>query len=154
MSNKPIGGVEAAALYPADAVVSALFSSVGCEVELSGPAINIPLLEDCSYYEERAETTHGVTRISHRLHLVTDRNNAAEWLSDEFIERASFEGFVVVISLCDGRRLLAGYSALFENEQPVRLESLVSASGSNPHDTPSVTLRLISCDTAFSPNIL
>ena len=152
--SKPIGGVESVALYPADAVVAALFSSEGCEVELSGVAVEVPLLEDSSYYTESSETTHGVTRISHLLHLVADINDASEWLTDEFLERASFEGFVAVISLCSGRRLLAGYSALFINEQPIRLESLTSTSGNSLHDIPSVTLRLIAHDTAFSPNIL
>ena len=47
---KPVGGVESVALYPADAVVTALFSSDGCEVELSGIPIEVPLLEDCSQY--------------------------------------------------------------------------------------------------------
>ena len=152
--SKPIGGVERVALYPADAVVTALFSSEGCEVELSGVAVEVPLLEDSSYYTENTETTHGATRISHLLHLVADRNDAAEWLTDDFIERASFEGFVAIIQLCSGRQLLVGYSALFENEHPTRLESLTSTSGSGPHDVPSVTLRLIAHDTAFSPNVL
>jgi hypothetical protein len=152
--SKPIGGVESVALYPADAVVAALFSSEGCEVELSGIAVEVPLLEDSSYYTESTETIHGVARISHLLHLVADRNDATEWLTEEFLEKASFEGFIAVISLCSGRQLLAGYSALLENEQPLRLETLTSASGSNPHDIPSVTLRLIAHDTAFSPNIL
>jgi hypothetical protein len=152
--SKPIGGVEGVALYPADAVTSALFSSEGCEVELSGVAVEVPLLDDSSYYTETSKTTNGVTRISHLLHLVADRNDATEWLTEEFIERAYFEGFVAVISLCSGRQLLAGYSALFENEQPLRLESLTHSSGSGPHEVPSVTLRLIAHDTAFSPNIL
>ena len=142
------------ALYPTTAVVAALFSSEGCEIELSGTAIEVPLWEDASYYTESTETTHGVTRISHLLHLVADRNDATEWLTEEFIERASFEGFIAVISLCSGSQILAGYSALFENEQPLRLESLTSASGCSPHDVPSVALRLIAHDTTFSPNIL
>ena len=152
--SKPIGGVESVALYPADAVVAVLFSSEGCEVELSGVAVEVPLLEDSSYYTENSETIHGATRITHLLHIVADRNDATEWLTDEFIEKASFEGFVAVISLCSGRRLLAGYSALFESEQPLKLESLSSTSGSGPHDVPSVTLRLTAHDTAFSTNIL
>ena len=154
LRSKPIGGVEKVALYPADAVVTALFSSEGCEVNFSGVAIEVPLLDDSSFYTESSETAHGIAQISHLLHLVADRNDATEWLTDEFLERASFDGFIAVISLYNGRQLLAGFSALFENEQPLRLESLTSTSGSSPHDIPSVTLRLIAHDTAFSPNIL
>lgn len=152
--HKPIGGVESCALYPADAVVTALFSSCGCEVELTGAPIEVVLLEEASSYEERALMKNGATSVSHRLNLVATKNDANEWLDNDFIEQASFDGFIAVITLNDGRRLLAGYSASFGDEQPLRLESIVSASGNNPHDTPSVTLQLVSCDTDFSAQIL
>ena len=152
--SKPIGGVESVALYPADAAVTALFSSEGCEIELAGTPIEVPLLEDSSCYKEVSEMAHGVSRISHQLHLVAESNDAHEWLTDDFLEKAAFDGFIAVISLCSGCRLLAGYSAPFGNEQPLRLDSLTTTSGSNPRDIPSVTLRLISYDTAFSARIL
>ena len=150
---KPVGGVESVALYPADAVVTALFSSAGCEVELSGSPIEVPLLEDKSKYEESSSFEQGATSVSHLLHLVADRNEAYLWLDNNFLEQATFEGFVAVISLCNGDRLLAGYSAPFGNEFPLRLDAIISSSGSNLRETPSVTLRLISHDTEFSPII-
>lgn len=153
-NHKPIGGVESVALYPTDAVVTALFSSEGCEVELSGTPIEVALLEDTSTYEEMAHVEQGATSVSHKLRLVATRNDAAKWLDNDFIEQSSFDGFVAVVALCDGRKLLAGYSALFGNEQPLRLESVTSASGSSPHQTPSVTLQLVSRDTDFSAQIL
>ena len=151
---KSVGGVESCTLYPADAVTTALFSCEGCEIELSGTAIEVPLLDDASEYEECSQMEVGATLISHRLHLVAERNEAKSWLNDHFIERAYTEGLVAVISLYDGRRLLAGYSAQFGDEQPLRLESLTSTSGTSLNETPSVTLRLISQDTEFSPEIL
>lgn len=151
---KPVGGVESAALYPTDAVVTALFSSEGCEVELSGAPIEVALLEDASTYEESAHLEQGATSVSHRLRLVAMRNDADKWLDCDFIERASFDGVVAVIELCDGRKLLAGYSAPLGDEQPLRLESVLSTSGNSPHETPSVTLQLVSCDTDFSAQIL
>ena len=151
---KPVGGVEGCALYPADAVVTALFSSEGCEVELSGIPIDVPLLEGASQYEECIETKSGAVCIAHKLHLVADRNYATEWLDNDLLERASFEGFVAIVSLCDGRRLLAGYSAQFGDEQPLRLSTLSSLSGNSLHDTPSVALYLVSYDTEFSAHIL
>ena len=142
---KPVGGVESVTLYPANAVESALFSSDGCEVDL---------LDDLSQYEECAECNDGVACVSHRLSIVADRRDASDWLTIEFLEQVLYEGLVAVVSLCDGRRLLVGYSAQFTTEQPLRLESLTSSSGSRLHDTPTVTLRLVSYDTEFSPEII
>ncbi|MBQ3026956.1 MAG: hypothetical protein IJD27_05455, partial [Alistipes sp.] len=83
-----------------------------------------------------------------------DRIKGQRWLEEEFLERCAVEGVIAAIKLCDGRRLLAGYSATFASEQPLRLESATSTSGTSPHDIPTVTLRLVSHDTAFSPVIL
>ena len=151
---KSIGGVESVALYPAEAVVTALFSSEGCEVELSGCPIEVPLLDNASYYEESSHSKCGTTTISHLLHLVAERSDGEEWLDNSFLERASLEGVVAIISLCSGVRLLAGYSAQFGCEQPLRLDSVTASSGTSPHDTPSVALRLLSHDTDFSAKIL
>lgn len=152
---KPVGGVESVTLYPANAVESALFSSDGCEVELSDEfSLEIDLLDDLSQYEECAECNDGVTCVSHRLSIVADRRDASDWLTIEFLEQVLYEGLVAVVSLCDGRRLLVGYSAQFTTEQPLRLEALTSSSGSRLHDTPTVTLRLVSYDTEFSPEII
>ena len=151
---KAVGGVERAALYPADAVATALFSSEGCEVELSGEPIEVELLEDMSSFEECSDSRSGVTKISHQLNLVADRREAGAWFDEAFVERCSIEGVVAVVSLCDGRRLLVGYSARFGDEQPLRLSSLTFASGSCLHDKPTATLRLVSYDTEFSQEIL
>ena len=151
---KSIGGVESVALYPADAVVKALFSSEGCEVELSGTPIEVALIEDSSHYEESSCLECGTTTVSHKLHLVAEMSDGERWRDEQFLERAFFEGFVAVVTLCSGVRMLVGYSARFTNEQPLRLDSITSASGSTPHETPSVTLRLVSRDTDFSAHIL
>ena len=151
---KPVGGVESCALYPAEAVLTALFSSEGCEIELSGSPIDVPLWEEASQYEEVVNMERGAACISHRLRLVAERNDAAEWLDNRFLERASFDGLIAVVSLCDGRRLLVGYSAQFGNEHPLRLDSLASTSGNSLHETPSVTLQLVTNDTEFSAHIL
>ena len=151
---KSIGGVESVALYPADAVTTALFSSDGCEVELSGTPLEVPLLDNVSYYEESAHSEFGTTAISHLLHLVAEGCDGEAWLDNHLLERASLEGVVAVVTLCSGVRLLVGYSAPFGCEQPLRLDSVTASSGTSPHDTPSVTLRLLSHDTDFSAKIL
>jgi hypothetical protein len=153
-SYKAVGGVESVALYPANAVSSVLFSSAGCEVEFSHAAIEIELLDDSSHYEEVAECNDGVACVSHQLSIVADRGKAHEWLTIDFLERASCEGLVADVLLCDGRRLLVGYSLRFGSEQPLRLDSLTSSSGSRLCDTPAATLRLVSYDTEFSAEIL
>ena len=151
---KPVGGVESCTLYPADAVVTALFSSEGCKVELSGTPVEVPLLEEASHYDEASIFDHATTSVSHSLHLVADRGEAQPWLNDVFLERGAYEGFVALIALNDGRRLLVGYSAHLGNEQPLRLEKISSASGSSLRETPSVTLHLTSHDADFSPEII
>ena len=150
LAYKPVGGVESVVLYPADAVQTALFSSEGCSATLLGEDLEVALLDDGSYYEERAESDEGITKIAHRLHLVADRGEAEAWLDADFVERASIEGVVAVVPLADGRRLLVGYSSHFGSEQPLRLTLLTSSSGSKLHDNPTVTLQLVSYDTEFS----
>ena len=88
------------------------------------------------------------------VYLVADRGEAEAWLNNDTLERLAIEGAVATVGLEDGRRLLVGYSPHFGNEQPLRLEGLVSTSGRSLHDKPSVTLRLISHDTEFSNEIL
>ncbi len=153
-SYKPVGGIESVALYPADAVARAIFSCEGCEVELSGDAISVPLIDDGSQYEECSEGNNGIQRVAHSLRLTADRECACEWFSPDFVERVAIDGVVAVISLCDGRRLLAGYSVHFGCEQPLRLEKLISNSGESLRDIPTATLHLVSYDTEFSPEIL
>ncbi len=151
---KPVGGVVRVLLYPADSVKKALFSSEGCQVQFAVRPIELELLEDRSSYEERAESSKGQTKVAHILSAVSDRDMARRWLESDFLEQASIEGLIAQVILADGRRLLAGYSSLFEAEQPLRLESLTSTSGVALCDRPSVTLRLVSYDTEFSCEVL
>ena len=151
---KPIGGVESVALYPAEAVVKALFSSEGCEVEFSSMPLEVALIDDASHYEEISRLECGTNSVAHQLHLVAEMSEGERWLDKQFLERAFFDGVVAVVTLCSGVRLLVGYSAQFASEQPLRLDSITSSSGNTLHQTPSVTLRLVSRDTEFSSHIL
>ena len=74
-SYKPVGGVESCTLYPADAVVTALFSSEGCEVELSGTPMEVELLEDKSNYEEMIYEGYGPHGIAVLVETATDNTN-------------------------------------------------------------------------------
>lgn len=152
--HKPIGGVESCALYPADAVESLLLSSEGVEVKLNGSPIEVELADDHSTYEELLENKHGVIKVTHKLTLVAQKDAAATWLTENFTEEGAYNGFVAVVRLSDGRNLLAGFSFALSNEQPLLLDSVTSHSGSSPHDTPTVTLLLVSQDTEFSQEIV
>ena len=151
---KPIGGVERCTLYPADAVQAAIFSSEGCEVQLRGEGIEVELLEETSRYEEESKGVDGIVKVSHLLNLVADRKEAEVWLDNDFLEHLVIEGTIAIVTLEDGRRLLVGYSSHFGDEQPLRLESMISSSGNNLHEQPIVTLRLVSHDTEFSSEII
>lgn len=151
---KPVGGVESCALYPTDAVEMAIFSSEGCTLRLSGTPIAVVLLDDASLYEENFSFEQGAATVAHRLHLAADRLEAKEWLDETFLERAAFEGFIALLSLNDGRRLLSGYSAHLGAEQPLRLEKITSTSGNTLRERPSVVLQLIAHDADFSTEIL
>ena len=153
-SYKPVGGVKRALLYPADAVKTALFSSEGCQVQFLGIPIEVELREDKSSYEECAESSKGQVKITHTLHIVSDRDKAKRWLETDFLERASADGVVAQVVLADDRRLLLGYSSVFGNEQPLRLESLKSTSGTTLHDRPYVALRFVAHDTEFSCEVI
>lgn len=151
---KPVGGVESCTLYPADAVQTIIFSSKGCSVQLQGSPIEVELLDDSSHYHEEIKCKDGLLKVLHRLQLVADRKAAEKWLDTEFLEQLSIEGAIAVVKLEDGRSLLVGYSSHFGDEQPLRLEYLISESGNNLHDKPIVTLQLLSYDTEFSSEIL
>lgn len=154
LNYKPVGGVKRVLLYPADSVETAIFSSKGCQIQFSEAPLEVELLEDKSSYEERTEVSNGVTKVVHLLQIVADRDMAKTWFEFDFLERLSIDGAIAVIMLADGRSLLAGYSSLFGDEQPLRLESLSSTSGSTLHDRPSVALQLVSCDTEFSCRVI
>lgn len=154
MEHKSVGGVERVMLYPADAVTSALFSSEGCEVEFASAPLEVELLDDASHYEEVSECAGGASRVTHQLHLVAERGEAEKWLETNFLEAISIDGAVAKVVLADGRALLVGYSQRFGDEQPLRLERLISTSGTTLHDRPTITLRLVSHDTEFSNEII
>lgn len=156
VDQKPVGGVDAVVLYPADAVKHALFSQGGCEVEfwedVQGVAVN--LIEDASLYEEVAKSVNGIVGVTHNLTLVARYKDAGEWLATPFLDRLAQEGAIATVALSDGRRIVVGYSQHFGEEQPLMLASVTTSSGKALLDTPSVTLRLVSHDTALAAEII
>lgn len=154
VDQKPVGGVEAVVLYPADAVKHALFSQWGCEVEFQGEGVAVALIDDASLYEEVVKSAKGIVGVTHSLTLVARYKDAGVWLATPFLERLAQEGVIATVALSDGRSIVVGYSQHFGEEQPLMLESVTTSSGRALAETPSVTLRLVSHDTALAAEII
>ncbi|MBQ5753177.1 MAG: hypothetical protein IIV91_03080 [Alistipes sp.] len=147
---KPKGGVAHVALHAADAVGSLAVEDDGCRVRFTDVPLEVSLADECSLFEEQLSTDGGVVEVCHRLTLVADRNFAQPWLDDDFLNRATCEGLVAEVTLCDSRRLLVGYSLRLASEQPLRLRSLIAGSGVRANDTPTLTLSLESIDAEMA----
>ena len=154
VDQKPVGGVDAVVLYPADAVKHALFSQWGCEVEFQGEGVAVALIDDASLYEEVVSSAKGIVGVTHSLTLVARYKDAGVWLATPFLERLAQEGVIATVALSDGRSIVVGYSQHFGEEQPLMLESVTTSSGRALSETPSVTLRLVSHDTALAAEII
>ena len=152
--HKPVGGVELCELHFADSVEALSFESEGCDIEFADNGLEVRLMDDRSTFVERVECDKGVVKVAHTLHLVALRNDAQQWLDEEFVHRAVRTGVVARLTLNDGRRLIVGVSRHLTTEQPLRLESLVCDSGSAPSDSPTITLCLQSSDTALASAII
>ena len=144
---KPVGGVARAVLYRPEACNAAFVDGV-CTASFDGGGVEVALIDECSSFEEVAACDSGRISVVHTLSLVASRNDADLWLAPQFVADAVRRGVVADLTLNDGRRLIAGFSADFADEQPLRLLSLRSASGERLAQTPTVTLTLRSEDTA------
>ena len=127
VDQKPVGGVEAVVLYPADAVKHALFSQGGCEVEFQGEGVAVALIDDASLYEEVVSSAKGIVGVTHSLTLVARYKDAGVWLATPFLERLAQEGVIATVALSDGRSIVVGYSQHFGEEQPLTLESVTTS---------------------------
>ena len=152
--RKPAGGVAAVELTAAANVRDVRFDTAGLcsQLDLADEqaVMQCELLEERSSLVETLSAEGGAVAVNHRLQLVADRNLAHAWLQPEFVAEALRRGVVAVVTLADGRRLLAGASSKFGLEQPLRLKTLKVASGTRALEAPTVELALESSDTAFA----
>ncbi len=151
---KPKGGVARVALHTADAVGSLAVGDDGCRVRFTDEPLEVQLTDDRSLFEEQLSVEEGVMSVAHRLTMVADRNHAPQWLATEFLHRATHEAPTAEVELNDSRRLLVGYSLRLGGEQPLRLQTLLAASGQRPNDTPTLTLTLASTDAEMAMPIV
>lgn len=158
--GKPAGGVAAVQLFSTANIRDLEFSDDGPQyrctrLEFCNPeaVMQCRLLEDRSSLVEQLSTDNGPAAVTHTLRLTADRNFAEAWLDPRFTAELMAYGAAAVVTLSDGRMLLAGVSRKFELEQPLRLKLLKVDSGCRPADEPTVELVLESVDTAFAAQL-
>ena len=155
--RKPAGGVAAVKLTAAANVRQADFADgaarstcVQLDMADDEAVMECRLLEERSSLVESLSVEGASAAVKHSLRLVADRNLAEAWLEPRFVAEMLCRGAVAVVTLTDGRRLVAGVSRRFGLEQPLRLKSLTVDSGRRAVDEPTVELLLESVDTSFA----
>lgn len=121
MNHKPIGGVQSVTLR---------------STPTAATTIAVPLVDDSSVYQQCIEASESVV-VRHTLTLVARRNDAEDWLSESFVQRAACSGFVAEVVLNDGRQYSVG-----DSSAPLYLMKLVSDSKMSATEEPTVTLTL------------
>lgn len=142
------GGVTSVLLMSADEAIGAVFSSEGVALSLpSVSTVDVVPEEDSAQWTEVVERREGATRVEHRLEMAIPwAHQAVRLITD------SPRGVVAVVTLLDGRKILAGYSAKFAAEQPLRIGSMTRISGRTREDDARWKIVLIGVDDAPAPN--
>lgn len=138
---KPVGGIESVAVVPAG--IAAAGSPAGIAVQ----AVELPLVEDASYYEERTEWREGIPCTEHLLSVTLPRDAAQRIFTPRAVEWWSAVGTAAVVRTASGERLTVGWSERFGGEQPLRLVSLVTTTARSPREVPTATALFRSFDT-------
>lgn len=145
---KPIGGLRRVWLIPADGVREVAFADGGVASLLLGEgvfAIELPLLEEQSRYEEELTLRGGVPSVKHTLELSIDRFEG-DPLEVWRLERELLSGVVARVETLAGEQLLVGWSQRVGLEAPLRLYSLTEERGRRRKDPPTLRLLLASYD--------
>lgn len=150
LPRKPAGGVTAVTTTPAGNLLRAAAAADGT-VEVAFRDITrltgLPLAEQRSSYAEVSDTDAGPLRIRHKLTLVVDRRAARTLLAPAFRRAAETEGLIALVTMASGERLLAGWSARFGTQHPLRPDFFGMESGTKPLDGTPAVLTLTSEDT-------
>lgn len=144
------GGVKSILLMAAEAAFDAVFSSEGVTLSLpSEGTVEVVPDDDSAQWTEQLEVRDNVTRVEHDLEFCVEwRHPAGKLLHD------ARQGVVAVVELTSGRKLLAGYSATFAAEQPLRLKLLKRSSGRTREEDAKWSVHLKSIDDAVAHNCI
>ena len=144
---KPVGGISSAAVVPSGA------SACGSPAEIAARAVELPLVEGLSSYEERVDSRDGIFRVEHRLTIALPAGYARDRFSAAECRRLAAVGTAAVIVTESGERLIAGWSEQFGSEQPLRLTGIAFTTGTSPRDVPAAILTFASIDGATAERI-
>lgn len=155
--RKPVGGVAAVMLTSVANIREAEFardSALPTCTKLQfcneNEVMKCRLIEEHSSFVETLAADGQITSVTHTLRLVADRNLAEGWLEPRFTTEMMTSGGAAVVTLADGRTLVAGISRKFDREQPLRLRTIKVSSACKRIEPPTVEMVLESVDTAFA----
>lgn len=151
MTRKPVGGLSAVRLVPVRGVASVVLAGTRCTgLELASGVrpLDCPLLDDGSSYTEESLGQQGLASVRHTLTLVLGRGEGRDLAGGELLAAWVREGVVALLTTADGERMLAGWSEHFGPEQPLRLVSQTSRTGTDPLDRPTAVWVFASEDTS------
>ena len=139
---KPVGGIASVAVVPAGTAAG------GSPDDIAAAAVEVPVIEGRSSYDESAESRNGALRIEHRLTIAVPADYARNHFDDETCRRWATSGTAAIVTAESGERLAVGWSERMGAEQPLRLISVEAATDRTPHAIPAAVMTFRSVDTA------
>lgn len=151
----PAGGVEAVWLAGADEVAACRYDGkAACWTEIvlrdGGRFVPCEVVEDEASYVQRMQGKFSLWYIAHELvwRVPVAGGRAAALV--ERLRELDGRGIVALVCLASGDTLLAGWSADFGGERPLRLASVEADTAAAYAEDPVVRVTLRSCDVACS----
>ncbi len=149
--NKPVGGVAGVSLYrksDIEAVWVADGLCAGIDLRTGAAPLTVPLAEDRSSYTEESVGEEALPATRHTLTIVCPRHAGREMFAGPILEQLSADGAVACVELCNGERLIVGWTERLGLEQPLRLKRFRFLTGPKPVDAPLLELHLECVDAA------
>ncbi len=156
VTTRPKGGVGQVMLISAGSFVRAVEDPAGgrfSRIESSEAPVEYVFREDRAVYSETLSDDGLRGLVRHTLEMELSAGETASRATDELVRRSG-EGFVAVVTMASGERILVGYSSRFGARYPLRVAKMASASGSVPADFPSVKITLESTDANISKGLI
>ncbi len=153
---RPRGGVAGVSLVPAGSFAGAVGNSSGdgfVSFEASEDTVEYVFREDRAHYSETLSGEDLQPLVRHTLVMEFPAGRAACRATTELVERSG-EGFVAIVTMASGERVVAGWSVRFGAGYPLRVAKVLRDQGSVPADFPVITLTLESVDADFSKGLI
>ena len=144
---KPAGGILRVAVVPAGTTAG------GSPQEIAAAAVELPLVEGLSSYDEITRVHDGIASVEHLLTIAVPAGCAGASLDPRTQRLWASAGTAAVIDTVSGERIVAGWSERFGSEQPLRLTGIELSTGKTPGVTPAAILTFRSVDTSPAERI-